>query len=196
MWGEDSSAGPTDVAVRCLRGIDLHELSEGRIPEAPIRYVSAAQLAKRQLGSATLLVEGSGSFCGRSFLALHEVSSVFEEPLLYSNFCKRLDADCSPALAIVASMQLARRYREGEVANFRTGTAFPNLDIHGLLSNLLVVVPPEPVARAFEAVFVATRGDTLATEALTLGLLRDALLPRMLDGTLQHAHQCRGVRCD
>ena len=188
VWGEDSPAGPTNIAVRCLRGIDLHELAEGRIPDSPIRYVSAAQLAKRQLERATLLVEGSGSFCGRSLLVLDEISSLYEEPLLYSNFCKRLDAACSPEVAVVGWMQLACRYREGEVASFRTGTAFPNLDMHGLLANLLVIVPPETVARAFRAVFAATRGDTLATEAVTLGLLRDALLPRLLEGSL-HAHQ-------
>ena len=33
-------------------------------------------------------------------------------------------------------------------------------------------------------------------ESVRLAETRDALLPRLLDGTLHHTHQCRGVRCD
>ena len=33
-------------------------------------------------------------------------------------------------------------------------------------------------------------------ESVRLAETRDALLPRLLDGTLHHAHRCRGVRCD
>lgn len=181
-WGEDAPSGADAVAVRCLRGIDLHDLSEGRIPDAPVRYVSAAQLAKRQLRSTTLLVEGSGSFCGRSFLVLPELLNFHPERIAYSNFCKRLDLKCSRAMAIVAWMQLQRSYRGGEVASYRTGTAFPNLDIRGLLDSLFVVVPPEPLAEAFESVFLATRSGVLMRESRTQASLRDALLPRLIGG--------------
>ena len=39
-WGEDERSMRATVAVRCLRGIDCHDLAEGRIPDVPVRWLS------------------------------------------------------------------------------------------------------------------------------------------------------------
>ncbi|RMD63754.1 hypothetical protein D6833_05310, partial [Candidatus Parcubacteria bacterium] len=185
VWGQDHRTERATLAVRCLRGIDCHNLAEGQIPEAPIRWVSRRQAANRQLTDGTILIEGSGSFCGRSLIWLSYYNDLFQEPVLYSNFCKRIDPQCSMPQAIICWMQLRQAYQDGILQTFRTGTAFPNLDIQGILQNLLLIVPPIPVAQGFEQVFALTRRVELMIQSRHLAALRDTLLPKLISGELR-----------
>jgi type I restriction enzyme, S subunit len=106
-------------------------------------------------------------------------------PIAYSNFCKRLDPLCSPSQATVCWLQMRRAYREGNLQAFRIGTAFPNFDVQGVLTNLTVVVPPEQVARAFSPFFDLSRRIDLLAQSRTLAALRDALLPKLISGKLR-----------
>jgi len=183
-WGKDAGTSK-DVVVRCLRGIDCHELAEGRLPEAPVRWLTPKQVDARRLADGVILVEGSGSFCGRSFLWRTEYERLFGEPVVYSNFCKRLNPTCTLWQATVCWQFMRKAYREGEIQSFRTGTAFPNLDIHNLLGNLIVCVPPEPVARTYGQFFELTSRPDLIERSRTLAALRDTLLPKLMSGELR-----------
>jgi type I restriction enzyme S subunit len=184
-WGQDEPSGSSAVRVRCLRGIDCHDLAEGRVPKAPVRWLTANQAHARRLDNGAILIEGSGSFCRRSLLWNPAYAELFEEPVLYSNFCKRLDPLCSASQALVGSFHIRQAYREGELQAFRTGTAFPNFDIRGLLMNLIVVMPPEPLARLFADVLNIRRRVSLMKESRTLAALRDALLPKLIRGEIR-----------
>ncbi len=184
-WGEDTELVRASVAVRCLRGIDCHDLAEGRIPDVPVRWVSPKQAADRRLTDGTILIEGSGSFCGRSMIWKRAYGELLGEPIGYSNFCKRLDPFCSPTQATICWMQMREAYRDGLLQSFRTGTAFPNLDVHGILSNLIVVVPPVPLADAFGRVFGLSQRLDLMAQSRTLAALRDTLLPKLVSGELR-----------
>ena len=143
-WGKDAPDHKATELVHCLRGIDCHALAEDRVPEAPVRWLTPRQLATRRLPPGTILIEGSGSFCGRSLLWSDEMSTLFEQPVTYSNFVKRLDrTGCSISQAAVVWQFMRRAYRDGEIQLYRTGTAFPNLDVRSLLSTLNVTVDPE-----------------------------------------------------
>ncbi|GBD27862.1 hypothetical protein HRbin30_03219 [bacterium HR30] len=185
VWGEDRATSRGSIAVRCLRGIDCHDLAEGRIPEVPVRWVSPKQVGDRCLSDGTVLIEGSGSFCGRSMIWRRAYGELIGEPVVYSNFCKRLDPVCSPSQAIVCWMQMRQAYRDGLIQSFRTGTAFPNFDVHGALASLIVVVPPEPIADAFAAMFELSQRLDLMVQSRTLAALRDALLPKLISGELR-----------
>src|SRR5579875_1458904 len=148
-WGKDESDAHGAVSARCLRGIDCHELAEGRIPDVPARWFQPKQIRDRQLRDASILIEGSGSYCGRSLLWNAAYCTLFDEPVIYSNFCKRLDPLCTPSQALVCWYHIRHAYRNGDLMAFRTGTAFPYLDVAGLLGSLLVVLPSEPVAQLF-----------------------------------------------
>jgi len=184
-WGNDRESSRASLAVRCLRGIDCHNLAEGRIPDVPVRWLSLGQARDRRLSDGVILVEGSGSFCGRSLLWDSSYSRLFDEPTVYSNFCKRLDPLCTYSQAAVCWMQMRRAYRDGELQAFRTGTAFPNLDVHGLLANLPVVVPPDPVATTYLRLLEPYRRVGLMMQSRTLGALRDTLLPKLISGELR-----------
>jgi len=107
------------------------------------------------------------------------------EPVGYSNFCKRLDPLCTAAQATVCWMQMRQAYRDGLLQSFRTGSAFPNFDVHGALSNLIVAVPPAPVADMFGRLFALSQRLDLMAQARTLAALRDALLPKLISGELR-----------
>jgi type I restriction enzyme S subunit len=185
VWGQDVASAQASVPVRCLRGIDCHELAEGRIPEIPKRWVSPKQASTRYLLDGTILIEGSGSFCGRSMIWRTNYEALLSEPVVYSNFCRRLDPDCSFAQAILCWMQVRQAYRDGKLQSFRTGTAFPNFDLNGALNNLLVIVPPEPIARVFGQFFCQAQRLDLMAQSRTLAAIRDALLPKLVSGELR-----------
>jgi len=184
-WGEGEPSARATVAVRCLRGIDCHDLAEGRIPDVPVRWLSPKQVADRELMEGAILIEGSGSFCGRSMIWRRGYEALLGAPVGYSNFCKRLDPGCTPAQAAICWMQIRQAYRDGMLQSFRTGTAFPNFDVHGFLSNLIVVVPPLPLAEAFGEIFALSQRLDLMAQSRTLTALRDALLPRLISGELR-----------
>jgi type I restriction enzyme S subunit len=80
---------------------------------------------------------------------------------------------------------MRKAYREGELQAFRTGTAFPNFDIHGALADLYVVVPPTELADVFAGLFRSSQRLDLLAQSRTLAALRDALLPKLISGDLR-----------
>jgi hypothetical protein len=74
---------------------------------------------------------------------------------------------------------------------FRTGTAFPNFDVRGMLASFIIVVPPQPLAVAFDRFFALTRRTDLIAQSLTLAALRDVLRPRIISGVVRLAETMR-----
>ncbi len=184
-WGKDHATESAPIAVRCLRGIDCHDLAEGRLPEVPMRYLSRKQQSDRALNDGNILVEGSGSFCGRSLLWRSCYEALLGSTVAYSNFCKRLDPVCSASQASICWLQMRRAYAEGRMQAFRTGTAFPNLDVHGLLSGMTIVMPPTDLTDCFQAFLTASQRTDLTTQSATLAALRDTLLPKLISGEIR-----------
>lgn len=185
VWGEDAPSAKTPVAVRCLRGIDVHVLSEGQIPDPPIRYVSTSQLEKRRLHHGDILVEGSGSFCGRSGFFAPAWQALYVEELTYSNFCKRLRPTVGIGQAALAWLALNAAYESGQTATFRTGSAFPNLDVDGLAQAVRLALPPENRTGDFMSLFELAYDSALRKESSVLCKVRDALLPKLISGQIR-----------
>jgi hypothetical protein len=82
-------------------------------------------------------------------------------------------------------MQLRAAYDTGELANFRTGTAFPNLDIHAALRALYVVCPPREVSDCYAELYRSWLRLDLVEESRRLATLRDTLMPKLLSGALR-----------
>jgi type I restriction enzyme S subunit len=185
VWGEEEASGTAVISTQVLRGIDCHQLAEGSNPDAPVRWLSEKQLSARALSEGCILVEGSGSFCGRSLYWQPSYETVLGERVSYSNFCKRLDPKVTPAQSLVCWYWMRHSYRRGDLQAFRTGSAFPNFDVHGLLANFHVVVPPEGVCRAFATIADDARGIQRMRESEILAELRDTLLPRLISGEVR-----------
>jgi hypothetical protein len=88
-------------------------------------------------------------------------------------------------------MQLAIAYDKDEVAAFRTGSAFPNLDIKGLLQNLYVRIPPESEAERFAMLINCACDCRLALESRRLKGVQDALLPKLVSGGIRVPESCQ-----
>lgn len=183
-WGNDHPASAGDVLVSCLRGIDLSYISDGRKPDAPERWLSQAQYAKRAFGENEIWLEGSGSFCGRSLLIGRYLDRWFDYPVRYSNFVKRLVPKTSQVPSAIVWLSLREAYASGLVHAWRTGTAFPNLDIRAVLRHV-VVIPPPSVVRHIESLASASLDPSFAIESSALATLRDTLLPKLLSGVLR-----------
>jgi type I restriction enzyme S subunit len=184
-WGDEGPTEKSSQAVHCLRGIDCHDLAEGLLPEVPSRWISPKQCSDRLLTDGTILVEGSGSFCGRSLCWRPEYESLVAPPVVYSNFCKRLSPQCSPSQAHIIWCQMRAAYASGEFAAFRVGTAFPNFDMQGAMDNFRVVVPPDTLAQRYATIAWQSQRLDLTRQSRTLAALRDTLLPKLLSGEVR-----------
>jgi type I restriction enzyme S subunit len=181
-WGRDVPLDG-DIEVRCLRGVDIDALRRTGWSDAPRRYVSAGSLEKRLPSPTDVLIEGSGE-CGRSLAFSAALATVYAEPIIYSNFCKRFVTH-SAGMATYVEYVLNGLVERGEMKGFVTGTAMPNLDHRGLLSSQAVVIPPDPLLLRF-ADFVATvRSRLFSAESRTLADIRDTLLPRLISGEIR-----------
>ena len=185
VWGDDSQTSDSHQPFACLRGIDCHSLSSGRLPSVPLRYIKDSHQKGRDLQQYTILVEGSGSFCGRSLLWEKKYEELIGRRVIYSNFCKRLDPLTDLSFSPIAWMGMRSAYESGEIGNYRTGSAFPNLDMSGVLMNLKVVIPSIRLAEAYETFFSLSKRLDPVRQSNTLSEIRDALLPRLISGELR-----------
>jgi len=92
-WGENEKFEGS-ISVFCLRGIDLDNIKiYGHSNSVPIRYVSKDSSEKRTLTENQILLAGSGIGPIGKTLPIHrKMINSFNLPVIYSNFCKRLEA--------------------------------------------------------------------------------------------------------
>ena len=100
-WGQDDQSDGLIQAV-CLRGTDLAELIDRRIPEAPVRWIKESELRKSRCSKDMVLIETSGSKCGRSIVLTDEILDKFDLPVIYSNFCRTLTIDIKTVTRVYA----------------------------------------------------------------------------------------------
>lgn len=186
VWGEESQSAKASIEVCCLRGIDAVDLAKGELPVPPVRWVTQKQIESRRLHAGDILVEGSGSFCGRSLLWADSYEKLVPLTATYSNFVKRLSAPAGPHYSRWLQRHLDSVYQSGEVKNYRTGSAFPNLDLTGMLG-VTRILPSEELLMQYDALMRSFECQKVARirHAITLRDLRDALLPRLISGKLR-----------
>lgn len=185
VWGEDSPTSDKDVLARCLRGVDLASLLDGQVADPPSRWLRTKPFAQREFSEGEIWVEGSGSFCGRSLLVGPHISQLYSAPVRNSNFVKRLLPKVSIETSSWAWLSMRKAYADGEFNQWRTGSAFPNLDISGLLNGHAVPIPSPEVLRRIVQLVQLRLDPALVIESRALVRLRDALLPPLLSGELR-----------
>lgn len=180
VWGDDQASTKSPIAIRCLRGRDLADYSSGFLPEPPVRYVSTRQWEARSPHPGEIWTAGSGTL-GPSLLMTESILKSWNEPVSYSNFVKRLTptAVMMPELAWVAVLQAEA---DGLFANFRTGTAMPNLDADALLRGVVVPVVDSADLERLRIAVQAFLDSRLLIENDRLRQLRDDLLTGLLAG--------------
>jgi restriction endonuclease S subunit len=142
-WGQDD---PDDGLIQaiCLRGTDLAELIDGKVPAAPVRWIKESELKKSSCSKDMVLIETSGSKCGRSIVLTQEILNKFALPVIYSNFCRTLSIDINRVTREFVEIWFSHHYANGLIPSYRATSAMPNLDVKALLRVEIMKVPPLP----------------------------------------------------
>jgi restriction endonuclease S subunit len=142
-WGQDD---PDDGLIQaiCLRGTDLAELIDGKVPAAPVRWIKESELKKSSCSKDMVLIETSGSKCGRSIVLTQEILNKFDLPVIYSNFCRTLSIDINRVTREFVEIWFSHHYANGLIPSYRATSAMPNLDVKALLRVEIMKVPPLP----------------------------------------------------
>lgn len=180
-WGEDEP-GQGLVEAVCLRGTDLAELIDGQHPAAPVRWLKESELSKARCAENMILIETSGSKCGRSVLMTEGMLNAFEKPVVFSNFCRTLQIDLNRITNKYAELWFSNAYSNGLIPSYRATSAMPNLDIKSLLRIETILLPPlneqkriMDIVSAIDVVIRAAVNAIADAQKLRSGLLSDLL---------------------
>jgi type I restriction enzyme S subunit len=184
VWGEEVNANGELLPTSCLRGRDIEDFIEGERSAAPTRYVSAKQIESRRFAEGEIWTAGSGTL-GPSVLMCNEISSIWDYPVTYSNFVKRLVPSTQHNRYAVCWHSLDEWRRRGDFRNFQTGTAMPNLDVDAVLKGVQVPDVSDEDARSLAEMTLIALDPGLINENRRLSDLREALLPELLSGRLR-----------
>jgi type I restriction enzyme S subunit len=183
-WGENEKFEGS-ISVFCLRGIDLDNIKiYGHSNSVPIRYVSKDSLEKRTLTENQILLAGSGIGPIGKTLPIHrKMISSFNLPVIYSNFCKRLEAK-NKEIAYYMEFFIFYMYRNGELDQFHSGTSIPNFNMKNFLK-LKIYFPPIIDIIKFSNFLDMFYSKKFSPQIQTLEKLRDTLLPKLMSGEVR-----------
>jgi type I restriction enzyme S subunit len=186
LWGKDMETLESPEAYHCLRGVDMDDLKQnGFAARIPLRWEKRANYEKRLLGNQHILIAGSGAGpVGKSLLWDEAMNSLFDKPLVFSNFVKRFECK-TQAEASYASSILARMYNSGEMFIYVNGTSVPNLQDGELLNGKTILIPPSELLKKFDDFVRTALRLKYCGENVSLVEIRDSLLPRLISGELQ-----------
>ena len=184
VWGEEVNTNGELLPTSCLRVRDIEDFIRGDRSAAPTRYVSVKQIESRRFAEGEIWTAGSGTL-GPSILMGNEILSVWEYPVTYSNFVKRLVPSARHNLYAVCWHSLDEWRRRGDFRNFQTGTAMPNLDVDAMLKGVQVPDVSDEDARSLAETTLFALNPGLINENRRLGEIREALLPELLSGRLR-----------
>jgi type I restriction enzyme S subunit len=183
-WGENEKFEGS-ISVFCLRGIDLDNIKiYGHSNSVPIRYVSKDSLEKRTLTENQILLAGSGIGPIGKTLPIHrKMINSFNLPVIYSNFCKRLEAK-NKEIAYYMEFFIFYMYKNGELDQFHSGTSIPNFNMKNFLK-LKIYFPPIIDIIKFSNFLDMFYSKKFSPQIQTLEKLRDTLLPKLMSGEVR-----------
>jgi len=184
-WGQGTKGSDGYVQAYCLRGTDIDSLKiSGYSAQVPLRWIKKDSLKKRIITENDVLIGGSGlGPIGKTLYCHKNINLLYDFPITYSNFCKRLTAK-NKYHALYFEYLISRLYSQGSLERFFTGTSIPNLDINGLLEEI-VVIPNEKQIEDFAKIIDLKYSNLINPQIQTLSKLRDTLLPKLLKGEIR-----------
>jgi len=184
-WGKETKIKSDDVQAYCLRGTDIDSLKmTGYSAQVPIRWIKKDSLEKRTITENDILIGGSGlGPIGKTLYRHPNINLLYEFPITYSNFCKRLTAK-NKYYALYFEYLLSKLYKQGALERFFIGTSIPNLDMNGLLEEK-VVIPDEKQIEDFAKIVDFKYSKLINPQIQTLSKLRNTLLPKLMKGEIR-----------
>ena len=189
-WGKESTQANYTRQVTCIRGTDLNSILKVQELNAPVRYILEKNTHKL-LQKNDIVIEISGGSptqsTGRAAYITDEVMSMFDNPLICSNFCKAVSVKKDLHLFFV--YYLWQHLYDNDVFFGYEGktSGIKNLLYENFINSYKVVLPDEEILTKFND---AIRPLSLAIvanrkEAMRLLSARDWLLPMLMNGQLK-----------
>ena len=190
-WGKESIKGDFTKAVCCLRGTDIADLNNGLPNKTPIRFIKENKYQSICPNDGDLIIEVSGGTenqsTGRICYINNQVKTLFNYPLVFSNFCRMIRIK-KPEYSFFVYCYIQYLYNQDEFFNLENGSSgIKNLDYKTLLFDLKYKMPDEDSVIKFhnhvKSLFQKVNQNKI--QIRTLSTLRDTLLPKLMSGEVR-----------
>lgn len=189
-WGKELPVDNYNTKVYCVRGADIPNMEYGNKGNAPTRYILEKNYNNKKLKPNNIIVEISGGSptqsTGRTAYITENILSMYDEPLLCTNFCKAIETK-KEIYAPFVYMYLKLMYEDDIFFNWENGTTgIKNLALNDLLLNIEVTKPNEEELVDYYIFFnsIINKISNNSNENIKLELLKDALLPKLMNGEI------------
>ena len=190
-WGKENPEGDFTKAVQCIRGTDIADLNVGLASKTPIRFVKESKFEKIEPRNGDIIMEISGGTenqsTGRVAYINEDVKTLFQYPIVFSNFCRLLRVDEKYSYFLYCYLKYL--YDQDEYFNLENGSSgIKNLDYKALLYDLTY-----PMLKDKRLIFEFNDNVSVYFKKInrnkqqiqTLIQTRDGLLPRLMGGEIK-----------
>ena len=157
----------------------------------PIRFILQKNFEAKVLNENDIVIEISGGSptqsTGRMVLISKELMRRFSNPLICSNFCRKISVK-NGIYAEFLYMYLNYLYKNEVFFQFENGTTgIKNLDVNNLFDKYQILLPNEDIAAKFQNIIKDLRRiiQENGSETQVLANIRDALLPKLMSGEIR-----------
>ena len=189
-WGEDNASDSHPMPVYCLRGTDVAMLTTGLATKIPLRYIKPSKFEKIKLTSRDIILEISGGTdtqsTGRATYINERVKSLFDLPIVFSNFCRCLRFR-KEEYVLPIYLYIKGKWENDEFFNLENGSSgIHNLDYKAFLysAEYADTFPNDEEFMAITKILnpMFEKIDKNKLQIVTLQKLRDTLLPKLISG--------------
>lgn len=187
-WGKENCEDEFSKAVQCIRGTDIADLNSGIATKTPIRFIKEVKFEKIEPRNGDLILEISGGTetqsTGRVTYINDDIKSLFDYPLVFSNFCRMLRMK-DARYSYFTYCYINYLYQQDEFFNLENGSSgIKNLDYKALLFDLEYPMPKnEQAIDDFDVLVkpVFKKINKNKQQVRSLIKLRDSLLPKLMN---------------
>ena len=188
-WGKDEPIGSSTEKVYCIRGADIPEVNIGNKGKMPLRYILPKNLANKKLETGDIVIEISGGSptqsTGRCAAITQSLLDRYNSSMVCTNFCKAIKPKTGYSLYVYYYWKYL--YEKGTFFSYENGTTgIKNLDFNGFIETEPIIIPPFDRIIAFNNYSKSIFDQIFANgrQSEQLAILRDTLLPRLMNGEI------------
>lgn len=189
-WGNDYLKGNYTHKVACIRGCDFQDVKFGLRGKTPERYILEKNFQSKRFHDKDILVEISG---GTSTVSTGRVCPIsqtlidkYDGDVVCTNFCKVVRP--SGSYGAYAYYTWLHKYNKKIMFAYENGTSgIKNFRIKDFTSREPIYIPCEKDVMLFQDMIdsIHQQIQTIGSESLSLGRLRDILLPKLMGGEIK-----------
>lgn len=189
-WGNDYLKGNYTHKVACIRGCDFQDVKFGLRGKTPERYILEKNFQSKRFHDKDILVEISG---GTSTVSTGRVCPIsqtlidkYDGDVVCTNFCKVVRP--SGSYGAYAYYTWLHKYNKKIMFAYENGTSgIKNFRIKDFTSREPIYIPCEKDVMLFQDMIdsIHQQIQTIGSESLSLGRLRDILLTKLMRGEIK-----------